>query len=350
MAEYARAERLAAFGLAALARRLDDAAEVARTAGTSLGKARAVVTTGKVLSGSGPLTTALKHGDISMDQATEIAQAEAAAPGSAAELVAVAETQPFHVLKEQVRKTKLEAEQHRDLAVRQRLARFARTHTDELGMMHIHLSLQPHVATKIVARAEAEARRLVRTAKQAAGATETDHEAGAIEPFDRYLADAYATLLSGRGSASPTRPELVVLVSHEVAKRGWKDVGKGEVCKIPGIGPIAPDVAKSIAEDAFLSGVYYDGKDLRHFKRWSRSIPIEVRVALELGEPPDFDGVACVDCGNRFRCEFDHVTPRVANGPSSQPNLKPRCFGCHKAKTDRDRRAGKLTPAPPGGT
>ncbi|MEO8323969.1 MAG: HNH endonuclease signature motif containing protein, partial [Actinomycetota bacterium] len=143
------------------------------------------------------------------------------------------------------------------------------------------------------------------------------------------------------------RPELVVLVSHEVAKRGWKDVREGEVCKIPGLGPVAPQIAKEIARDAFLSGVFYDGNDLRHFKRWTRHIPIEVAVALELGDPPDFDGVSCIDCGNRFRTEFDHLEPRVAHGPSSTANVKPRCWSCHQAKTKRDRRAGKLKPAEP---
>jgi 5-methylcytosine-specific restriction endonuclease McrA len=84
--------------------------------------------------------------------------------------------------------------------------------------------------------------------------------------------------------------------------------------------------------------VFYDGTDLRHLKRWSRAIPVEVALALELGEPPGFDGVACVDCGNRFRTEFDHVQPRFATGPTSHPNLKPRCWSCHQAKTKRDRR------------
>jgi 5-methylcytosine-specific restriction endonuclease McrA len=135
-----------------------------------------------------------------------------------------------------------------------------------------------------------------------------------------------------------------VLVSHEVAKRGWSEVRPGEVCKIPRVGPVSPQVAREIARDAFLSGVFYDGKDLRQFRRWSRSIPIEVAVALELGEPPGFDGVACVDCSNRFRTEFDHVHPRIAGGPSSNGNLKPRCWRCHQAKTERDRRAGKLKP------
>ena len=187
-------------------------------------------------------------------------------------------------------------------------------------------------ARGVLARAEAEAQRLGRAAKRR----------GAAEPFERHLADAYANLLSGRGGGHARRPELVVLVSHEVAQRGWSDVREGEVCKIPGVGPVAPAVAKEIAHDAFLNGVFYDGKDLRHIVRWGRHVPVEVAVALELGDPPDFDGVSCVDCGNRFRTEFDHIRPRAAHGPTSHANLDPRCWSCHTAKTERDRKAGKL--------
>jgi hypothetical protein len=132
-----------------------------------------------------------------------------------------------------------------------------------------------------------------------------------------------------------------------VIKRGWKDVDEGELCKIPGVGPVAPEIAKEIARDAFLNGVFYDGADLRHFARWTKHIPVEVTIALELGDPPEFDGVACVDCGNRFRTEFDHLEPRVARGPTSKTNLNPRCWSCHHAKTERDRRAGKLRPLEP---
>ena len=113
-----------------------------------------------------------------------------------------------------------------------------------------------------------------------------------------------------------------MLVSHEVARRGWTDVREGEVCKIPGVGPVAPEVATEIARDAFLSGVFFDGTDLRTFARWSRTIPIEVAIALELGEPPEFDGVRCVDCGNRFRVEFDHVT--AARRPRTELDAQPQ--------------------------
>jgi HNH endonuclease len=337
LAAYARAERLAAYGVAALARKVDDASELARVTGTSVGKAKAVVATGKVLGASGELSDALQQGEISLDQATEIASAEESSPGAAAELVPVAQREAFHVLKDKARNARLEAARHQGLAARQRAARCARSHSDELGMTHIHLAMEPHVGTPIVARAEAEAARLARAAKQG----------GVEEPFGAYLADAYAALLSGSGTGRARRPELVVLVSHEVAKRGWSDVRKGEICKIPGVGPVSPEVAKTIAADAFLNGVFYDGVDLRNFVRWTRNIPIEVLIALELGEPPSFDGMVCVDCGNRFRTEFDHVRPRAERGPTSNPNLKPRCWRCHRHKTARDRKVGRLKPPEP---
>jgi hypothetical protein len=337
LAEYARAKKLAAFGETMLARRLDDATEVARVTGTSMGKAKATVDTGKALGDADQVRDAFKGGDISLDQAAEIARAEQARPESAAELLSVAHTEAFHVLRDKARRIKLEAEQHRGLASRQHDARSARAHNDELGMIHINLAFEPHIGTPIVNRAEAEASRLFRKAKKE----------GRREPFERHLADAYAAMLSGATTKGRARrPELVVLVSHEVVKRGWKDVKEGEICKIPGVGPISPTVAKDIAQDAFLSGVFFDGVDLRHFNRWTRNTPVEVRIALELGEPPDFDGVVCVKCGNRFRNENHHVEPHVALGPASTGNLKPHCWPCHQEETEADRKAGKLTPPP----
>lgn len=146
-----------------------------------------------------------------MDQATEIARAEKAEPGSATELLEVAHKESFQVLREKARKVVLEAEQHRGLSQRQHEARRARSHTDELGMVHIDLALEPHVGTSIVNRAEAEAARRYREAKKEAR----------LEPFERFLADAYGQMLSGAATKPARRPELVLLVSHEVAKRGW---------------------------------------------------------------------------------------------------------------------------------
>ncbi|MDQ3645559.1 MAG: HNH endonuclease, partial [Actinomycetota bacterium] len=70
--------------------------------------------------------------------------------------------------------------------------------------------------------------------------------------------------------------------------------------------------------------------------------------ALELGEPPGFDGVRCVDCGNRFHNEFDHLECFTAGNLTSLPNLEPRCWGCHRAKDEKDRARdwGRGDPSP----
>jgi hypothetical protein len=181
LVSYARARRLVDYGIACLSRKLDDPSALARVTGTPVGEAKAVVETGKVLATSGELSAALQQGEISLEQASEIAVAEASCPGAAKELVAVARNEAFHVLRDKARMAKLEAERHRDLAARQHAARYARSHTDELGMVHIHLALEPHVGTPIVARAEAEAQRLATKSRQGSDRSP--------EPFERHLAD-----------------------------------------------------------------------------------------------------------------------------------------------------------------
>ena len=338
MESYAKLKKLAAYGETVLARKLDDAEELAKVTGTSVGKAKQTVETAKALRDAEIVQDAFSQGDISLDQAAEIAKAEIASPGSADVLLKTAASESFQVLRDKARKTVLEAEQKRGLAERQREARSARSYTDDLGMTNIHLRLQPHIGTALVNRAEAEASRMFKAAKKD----------GKQEPFERHLADAYAKIFSGSPvKPHPSRSELTILVSHEVAKRGWTDVRDGEYCKIPGVGPVAPEVAKEIARDAFLTGLFYDGKDLRTIKSYTRNVPVEVLRALNLGPPPDFDGMKCVDCGKRFGNQKDHVEPYCGDNPASVDNMKPRCWTCHQVKTARDRKAGKLTPRAP---
>jgi len=209
LAKYARAEKLASYGRAVLAGRVD-AAAVARATGTSMGQAKKTVETGAALRDAPEVGDALARGEVSLDQAGEIAKAEQARPGSAGELLTVARAESFHVLREKARTIRLEAEQSRGLGERQKEARSARSYNDELGMVNIHLRLQPHVGTPIVNRAEAEADRLYKAAKKV----------GETEPFERHLADAYAQMLAGNGRGRTTRPELVVLVDQRSGEAG----------------------------------------------------------------------------------------------------------------------------------
>ncbi|HEX9642436.1 MAG TPA: hypothetical protein VGC11_00355 [Acidimicrobiia bacterium] len=329
---FTRGERACAGAAAVLARRIGDPRVVARQQGTSMGKARAIVDLSQRIVDTPALAAAVRGGDVSLDQATEIAKAETEAPGCADRLVAVAQSQPFHELCHQARKARLE-HQHHSLGARQHRARRGSHRITDLGLVHVEADLEPHIGAPIVDRLETEARRL-------AGA------GGKQEPFTAYLADAFATLFGQPGKGG--KAEVVVVVSHQVAQRGWTTIGPGELCQIPGVGPIDPKVARDIAKDAFLTGVICDGTDLRQMRRWTRHIPTEIRLALRLGDPPDFDGPRCVDCANRFRIEHDHHQPVVEGGPTSLRNLSDRCHPCHVAKTKADRNRRRKRPAATG--
>jgi len=322
LSRYVRVERLAGFGTSTLAARVGDAKRLAKQSGVSVGQARRVIDTGRVVAGSAVLSEAMQCGAVSVVQADVIARTAVVAPGAVEELVAVARDESFQVLKDAARRARVAAVDRSTLGERQRAARRLRHWVGELGMVHVDAVLEPHVGARIVSRLEDEAKRLARAA-------------GNREPLERFLADALDRVTSGAGT-SRGKTELVVVVSHEVTRRGWTDVTDGEVCKVPGIGPVAAEVAKEIASDAFLSGVVFDGTDLRQMRRWTRHIPAAVRVALSLGEPPGFDGPKCVDCGRRLNLEVDHLVPVAAGGDTSVSNSGWRCDDCHDDKTATD--------------
>ena len=330
LGRYAELEKLAAYGKAALAARLKDPGGLARMSGTSMGKAREAIKTASTAARTPELGEAFRAGELSLDQATEIAKTEQVAPGSVGPLLErVRGGAPIHVLREDARKRRLEAQDRQDLAQRQRDARFLRHGITDDGMVRFEAELEPHVGTPLLSRLQAEAKSLSR-------------QANGAEPFERYLADALPKVASSDGNGKG-RTEMVVLVSHGVADRGWNDVQDGEFCKIPGVGPISPETARKIAAgDCFLTGLFYDGEDLRHLRRFGRHIPAAIRIALNLGDPPGFQGRRCIDCGNRFFLETDHQEPRGSGGETALDNLNHRCDPCHDRKTRQDREAGLL--------
>ena len=111
-----------------------------------------------------------------------------------------------------------------------------------------------------------------------------------------------------------------------------------------GGGPVPVDVVRAAAVDAFVKVVLRDGTKLDTVVHYGRHIPAVLRTALELGDPERLDGLVCVEegCDRRHDLEWDHDDPVANDGPTSYENLKARCKPHHWAKTERDRKAGKL--------
>ena len=104
---YAKARRLVDYGVAAVARKVDDAAVVSRATGTPVGQAKATIELGNNLKAAPELGAALQTGAVSAEQAREIASAEASVPGITEDLVDVARSEPFHLFNDTARKLKL---------------------------------------------------------------------------------------------------------------------------------------------------------------------------------------------------------------------------------------------------
>ena len=89
---------------------------------------------------------------------------------------------------------------------------------------------------------------------------------------------------------------MVVVCDLSAYRTGLVD--DDEVCHVVSGGPIPVSVARQLSADAFLKAVIHDGVAIRTVAHFGRHIKAELRTALELGDPPGFEGAVCVGCGN----------------------------------------------------
>jgi hypothetical protein len=284
---------------------------------------------------------AVESGEVSLGQADEIARTEAEVPGSESTLLRLAKKSGLSKVRDEARKKRANAIPAEELHDRQRAARSVRHWRDDLGMIAGTFRLTPEIGVPFINRLEHEAQRLRRAAKQ---------RGDTVERFEAYAADAFADMMQG-STAPATKSkrrdvDAVIVCDLRAYRRGHAH--EGEQCHIVGGGPIPVWLAREMTKDAFLKAALHDGVNIHTVKHFGRHIPAELRTALELGNPPDFDGVTCSEegCDRRYGLEWDHDNP-VANGDeTSYQNLNPRCQPHHWDKTERDRKAGRYRTRP----
>ena len=303
---------------------------LARASGSSSAEARSAMETARAVEDMPHTRAAMGEGELSLGQAHEIARTEAECPGSEAEMVELAKRESLKTLKEQARKRRHQAIDPDKLHDAQQKARRFRHWRDDLGMVAFAGALPPEVGIPLVNRLDAEADRLRRRARSE----------GRSEPREAHAADALVKLLSGTGTGKASSADLVVVCDLAAYRRGHAH--PGEPCHILGGGPVPVSLVRELSGDAFLKAVLHDGVRIDTVAHLGRHLKAELRTALELGAPPDFDGVSCLQCDRRYGLQWDHVDPRANRGPTSYDNLQPLCWPHHQEKTERDRKAGLL--------
>ncbi len=323
---------------------------VARQGGTSLSQARAELACAEALEAVPAALEAAAAGELSLPEATEVARAEAAVPGSATGALDKARREGLGALREHSRKLVLGSVPPEALHRHQYRARYLRHWVDGAGMTCLSAALAPEVGAVVVKRLQTYAARAHRAARGGRSGSSEGRDSEAPGRFEAHLADALVDLVSGAPDAEGRRgrAEVCIVVDATALARGA--AVPGELCHIPGSGPVPVRLARdALVTGAFVKALAHDGKDITRLAHYGRHLPAELRSALELGRPPDFDGAVCANtgCGSRFGLQWDHVVPYVAAGPTSYANLQPLCWTCHATKTEADRKAGLLRPESP---
>jgi hypothetical protein len=294
----------------------DGAVQAARALGVSTGEVRAAIETAKKLESLQATDLAVREGRLSGREAQMVAAVATANPDAEQELLKVAE-QGLVPLRDACVRARAAVEDQAARAKRHHRQRRFGMWTDADGMVAGNFRLAPEVGGPIKAVFENAVQRIFR-----------DHKAGADhEPLEAYAADAFAGFVLGKSTAKGCDANVHILLDYAVLARGG--AVDGEVCEIPGVGPVDLTWVRDLIGSAFLTVVIKRGKDILTVAHLGRHIPAEVRTALLVsGRECDVEG-----CNHRGYLERDHTHDYAKGGPTSFANLGWLCYLHHRHKS-----------------
>jgi hypothetical protein len=335
---FSRLERLAACGKTLCAGRVIESgyegardehragAWLAGKTGESVGRARRALETARKMQQLPDVEAAYRKGELSSDQVAEIADAAGQAPSAQRALLEVARSATLGGLRREADRVRAAARSATDADEREervRKNRSLRSFTDADGALRIELSLTPGDGRRTLDAIEAEAKLVFDEARTA----------GRAEPYRAHLADSFVRLVTGAGADSgrgPRRYSTLLRVDLAALRRGGLE--PGEVCEIPGAGPVSLRQARQLMGDTFLKLVIADGVDVRTVCHPGRTVAAVIDTALEERDPE------CVvpGCTNTFLLERDHWQVAYGDdGPTCLDNLARICHRHHLDKTHR---------------
>jgi hypothetical protein len=255
---------------------------------TGLGEAVAVLETAEALQSLPETAEALRRGALSGAQLKVIAGAAGSHPASERALLETAASHSLKGLKEraaQVRAsaTSAEEENARYLAIHR--ARYVRHWADPDGAFRLDAKLTPVQGAKFLSAlgVEADAR------------FDVARKAGDQEPAAAYGADALVALVTGEAiskspgtsksarSSGSSRSTVCIRVDGRALVRGHAE--EGEMCDIPGVGPVPVAAVRSQLPEAFVKILVHDGADVTTVCHVGRTVTAHVQSALEARDP-----------------------------------------------------------------
>ncbi len=360
------------------------ASHIAEVSGTGIGPAIHTLQAARQLVGLPAAEEAVRKGRLSEVQVKEIASAASLLPEAEGELLQAAEQQPLNVLKLRCRRAKATGKGQATTYRAIHRARYLRNWIDDDGAVRLDAKLTPDAGARLLGAVKAQAERLATDARRA-GVNESARalaadalvrlagRSGAAAPAIRQAATTAANGRPPENGTTPGKRSRVtarmgasgrraggaregtpndriaedagddhsdqaprtmvhVRVDHAALVRGHTEAG--EVCEIPGIGPIPVGVAREMAGDSILSVLITDGVDVTTVAHAGRTIPVSIRRALLERDP------ACVvpGCEVSDGLEIDHIVPYGEGGTTTLGNLARLCHWHHYLKTHQRHR------------
>lgn len=351
---FCRLERLGASGRLLLAARAagglrwkregftSPAEWLAARTGTPTGRARDDLEASERLAELDGVAEAVRAGDLSTDQARVIADAVAANPGAQADLLGMAADESLRELADEAARRKAEVEDVTAREHRIRRDRRCRTWTDRDGAWN--LSARGSLSDGSAFLVELE-----RLTNQHFGLARRD---GVREAREAYAFDALMDMAtrshrriprptatdSGDGTPSdvpsgdpPGRENLrhLALLHVDLTALVRGVVAEGEVCELPGVGPISVAAARELLGESILKLVMTRGHDVVNVTHLGRGANAAQQVALLWTRP-----VCSVrGCNRRARLQNDHRRPWADDRRTHLANLDPLCDHHHDRKT-----------------
>jgi 5-methylcytosine-specific restriction endonuclease McrA len=290
-----------------------------------VGHARATVETAARLEEFPETEAALRDGELSEVQVNEVVSAARADPSAERLLLDSAKRDGVRGLKDQCARVRAAActdEAARYQAIHE--ARSLRHWRDVDGTGRIDMRGPADATARVMAALQPYERDLFRASR----------DAGRRERSDALAFDALVALTSSAGGERDGEPgcAIVVRVDHAAFRRGHTEAG--EMCEVPGVGPIPVSVADRLSDDAILKALIVDGEDVRAVAHLGRTIPARLRTAVE----EMFPECAVEGCHVNRHLEIDHNVPISEGGPTALWNLRRLCAHHHEYKHARDLR------------
>jgi len=318
---------------------------VAKTTGTAPGQAVGLIENSEALLSLPQTSEALVRGELSGVQLKEIAAVAGRNPGVEKGLLEAAERHGLKGLREECLRVKARSVSETEARARyQEIRRNRSLHlwTDHEGVGRVDARLAPDDFARVVGAVRTEANAVFREARRA----------GHREPGAAYDADALVALVTGTGATGSSgsgssgsgpsgtggrsggggsqRPPTMMHLRVDLAALRRGNLDDGEVCEIPGVGPVPLATAVNEVGEAILKVIIGDGVDVRTVAHIGRAVPAHLRSALENRDE------TCVvpGCDVGRGLEIDHYKIGFAqDGPTELWNLCRLCRWHHYLKT-----------------